>query len=114
MRPRLKRAHDAPEASDGTRILVDGLWPRGLSREKAALDLWLKEVAPSADLRRWYGHDPGRWDEFRRRYFAELDGNAEAVERLRAEIRRGRTTLVYATKDGDHSNARALLDYLQR
>jgi uncharacterized protein YeaO (DUF488 family) len=112
MKPRLKRAYEAPAEDDGKRILVDRLWPRGLSREKAAIDVWLKDVAPSTELRRWFGHDPDRWKEFERRYFAELDEHPEAVEQLRAELRAGRATLVYGAKDGEHSNARALLEYL--
>lgn len=111
---RIKRVYEEPDASDGKRILVDGLWPRGLSREKADIDVWLKEVAPSAELRRWFGHRPDRWDEFRSRYFTELDGRPDEVARLRAEVRAPRATLVYGAKDNEHNNARALLQYLER
>jgi uncharacterized protein YeaO (DUF488 family) len=112
MKLQIKRAYDAPEKFDGARILVDRLWPRGLSRERAAVNLWLKEIAPSTELRQWYAHEPGRWPEFRRRYFAELDGNPEAVAELRAAIGKGVATLLYAAKDAEHNNARALLEYL--
>lgn len=110
---RIKRAYEPPSADDGKRILVDRLWPRGLSREKALIDVWLKEVAPSAELRRWFGHKPERWDEFRSRYFAELDGRPDEVARLREEARGARATLVYGAKDSEHSNAKALLEYLR-
>lgn len=113
MKLHLKRAYDAPERSDGKRILVDRLWPRGLSKEKASVDLWLKEIAPSTELRRWYGHKPERWEEFRRRYFSELDKLPEVVAQLRAELRKGPVTLVYGAKDAEHSNAQALLEYLK-
>lgn len=108
----IKRVYDEPDASDGLRILVDRLWPRGLRRDKAAVDHWFKEIAPSAELRRWFGHDPGRWAEFRRRYFAELDRNPDQVAALRKTIGRRHATLLYAAKDGEHNNARALRDYL--
>lgn len=109
----IKRVYDEPDAGDGLRILVDRLWPRGLSRDKAAVDQWFKEIAPSAELRRWFGHEPERWSEFRRRYFAELDRNPEAVAMLRKTVGRRRATLLYAAKDGEHNNARALRDYLK-
>lgn len=110
----IKRAYEEPGPSDGVRILVDGLWPRGLSREAARIDLWLRDIAPSAELRRWYGHRDERWAEFRERYFRELDGNEEAVGELRKAAGRGKATLVYATRHTEHSNAKALLEYLQR
>jgi len=109
----IKRVYDAPDAGDGVRILVDRLWPRGLSRDKAAVDHWFKEIAPSAELRRWFGHEPERWVEFRHRYFAELDRNPEQVAMLRKAIGRRRATLLYAAKDDEHNNARALRDYLK-
>jgi uncharacterized protein YeaO (DUF488 family) len=112
MKLEIKRAYEAPEKSDGARILVDRLWPRGLSRDRAAVDLWLKDIAPSAELRRWYGHQPERWPEFRRRYFAELDRQPAAVAELRAALGKGSATLVYAAKDEKHNNAQALLEYL--
>lgn len=111
MKPRIKRVYDAPEASDGKRILVDRLWPRGLTKEDAAVDLWLKEIAPSAELRRWYHGGNGSWEEFRGRYFAELDQNADAVARLKRETR-GRATLLYGLKDAEHNHAQVLVEYL--
>jgi uncharacterized protein YeaO (DUF488 family) len=108
----LKRAYEAASPDDGRRVLVDRLWPCGVSKEKAAVDLWLKEVAPSTALRQWFGHDPKRWDEFRRRYRAELDANDEAVAQLRDVIRKGRTTLVYGARDEAHNDAVVLADYL--
>lgn len=113
MKLKIKRAYDAPEKTDGTRILVDRLWPRGLSRNKAAVDLWFKEVAPSTELRQWFGHEPERWPEFRRRYFAELDRQPEIVAELRAAIGKGSATLLYGAKDTGHNNAQALLEYLR-
>ncbi len=109
----VKRIYAPPAADDGTRILVDGLWPRGLSRAEAAIDAWLKEVAPSAALRQWFAHDPAKWSGFQRRYFAELDGNAEALSDLRARLATG-GTLLYAARDELHNNAVALRDYLAR
>jgi uncharacterized protein YeaO (DUF488 family) len=109
---RVKRVYDTPDETDGRRILVDRLWPRGLSREKAAVDVWLKDPSPSAELRKWFGHDPARWDEFRRRYFAELDANEAAVAELRKEIGKGNATLVFGAKDTEHNNAVALREYL--
>lgn len=108
----LKRAYEAASPDDGRRVLVDRLWPRGVNKEKAAVDLWLKEVAPSTALRQWFGHDPKRWDEFRRRYRAELAPNDEAVEQLRDVIRKGRTTLVYGARDEAHNDAVVRADYL--
>ncbi len=110
---KLKRAYEPPAAGDGTRILVDRLWPRGVSRESAAIDLWLKEIAPSTALRKWFGHDPAKWPRFLERYFAELDGNREPVGRLLEEIRRGPVTLVYGAKDREHNDAVALAEYLE-
>lgn len=109
----LRRVYDAPEPADGFRVLVDRIWPRALKKEQAAIDLWLKEVAPSPELRKWFGHDPAKWDEFRRRYAAELDGNPDAVGLLREKSRRGTLTLVFAAKDTEHSNAAALKGYLE-
>jgi uncharacterized protein YeaO (DUF488 family) len=110
---RVKRVYDAPDESDGRRILVDRLWPRGLSKEKAEVDVWLKEVAPSDELRKWFGHEAGKWDEFRRRYFAELDANEAAVTELRKEVGRGNATLLFGTKETEHNNAVALREYLK-
>jgi uncharacterized protein YeaO (DUF488 family) len=109
---RVKRVYAPPAEDDGARVLVDRLWPRGLTREEAAIDLWLKDIAPSAELRRWFGHEPARWPAFQDRYRAELAGNP-AVEELRAIIERGRrVTLLFGAKDVAHNNAVALQGYL--
>ncbi len=108
----IKRVYDPPAAEDGTRILVDRLWPRGLRKEAAALDLWLKDVAPSAELRTWFGHDPARWIEFGRRYRAELKSNDPAVEHLAGLANNGRVTLLYAAHDTAHNQAIVLAGYL--
>ena len=110
----LKRAYEAPEESDGFRILVDRIWPRGVSKEALKLDLWQKEIAPSADLRKWFGHDPEKWEEFRRRYFGELDGRKELVEELLSKVRHGRVTLLFSAHDEKHNNAVALKEYLEK
>jgi uncharacterized protein YeaO (DUF488 family) len=110
---KLKRAYEAAEPGDGFRILVDRLWPRGVSKSSARIDLWLKEIAPSAALRKWFGHDPSKWIEFRDRYFRELDNNHEAVVELTMHIRHGKTTLVYGAKDQEHNDAVALKQYLE-
>lgn len=111
---RVKRVYDAPSPDDGFRVLVDRLWPRGLTRSSASVDLWLREVAPSEELRRWYGHRPERWEEFRARYFAELDRRPDLVEALlRLERERGTVTLLFAARDRHRNNAVALLEYLQ-
>lgn len=100
-----------PEKSDGFRILVDRLWPRGITKEKAKIDLWLKDVAPSDKLRKWFGHDPKKWNEFKKRYFAELTNNP-AVEQLKKYIIKGNVTLLYSAKDENHNNAVALKEFL--
>ncbi len=109
----LKRVYDPPSAGDGVRILVDRLWPRGLSRAKAAIQRWEKEIAPSDELRRWFGHDPARWPEFRRRYAAELRAQAALLADLRALAAAGPITLVYAAGDTVHNNAVVLAELLQ-
>lgn len=95
------------------RVLVDRLWPRGLSKDAARVDLWLKDIAPSDALRKWYGHDPARWDEFRRRYFAELEAHRERLEELKERARRGRVTLLFGARDEARNNAVALRQYLE-
>ena len=110
---RIKRAYSAA-ADDGTRVLVDRLWPRGVSKEKAHLDLWLKEIAPSTELRKWFHHDPTLWDEFRQRYVHELENNPEAVSRLSALVHDGRVTLIYGARDEEHNEAVVLKEYLER
>lgn len=108
-----KRFYDAPAAGDGFRILVDRLWPRGVKKENARIDLWLKEIAPSDELRKWFGHDPAKWTEFKKRYFAELRNKQDSVAVLRQHARAGAVTLLYSAKDEKHNNAAALLEYLQ-
>lgn len=110
----LKRVYDEPEPSDGTRVLVDRLWPRGLSKERARVDVWLKEVAPSNELRKWFGHDPAKFAEFRRRYQEELKTAAgqEALEQLRELSKQGSLTLLFAAHDSQHNNAVVLYDLL--
>jgi uncharacterized protein YeaO (DUF488 family) len=109
---KLKRAYDPPAAADGKRILVDRLWPRGVKKADAAIDEWMKDLAPSTALRKWFGHDPARWPEFRRRYLKELDRHSEQLDRLRALARQGPVTLVYAAHDEAHNDAVVLRDFL--
>ena len=109
---RLKRAYEASEKADGTQILVDRLWPRGVSKAEAGLDEWFKEIAPSAELRTWFGHDPDRWDEFRRRYRAELARHPEILKDLRRRAREGPITLVYSARDEVHNDALVLKDVI--
>lgn len=111
---RVKRAYEKPETQDGYRVLVDRLWPRGLAKEAIQIDAWLREIAPSDELRRWFNHDPGRWSEFKRRYFEELEGHPREVEGLIQQAREGQVTLVYAAKDERFNNAVALREYLGR
>lgn len=112
---RLKRAYDEPANSDGMRVLVDRVWPRGVSKEKAALDEWVKSVAPSTELRKWFGHDPNKWNEFRRRYLAELEDaeHADGVARLQELHEAGRLTLIYAARDTAHNQAVVLKNVLE-
>jgi uncharacterized protein YeaO (DUF488 family) len=109
---KLKRAYDPPAASDGARILVDRLWPRGVSKAAAAIDQWDKGIAPSTMLRNWFGHDPARWQEFRRRYTNEIHRHREQLDELRARARSGRITLVFAAHDQIHNHAIVLRDIL--
>jgi uncharacterized protein YeaO (DUF488 family) len=111
---RTRRVYDEPAPDDSVRVLVDRIWPRGVSRERAAVALWLKDVAPSTALRQWFGHDPARWDGFRQRYFAELDAMPEVVAQLRAAAAGGTLTLVYSARDTGCNQAVALSEYLQR
>ncbi|WP_031501045.1 DUF488 domain-containing protein [Bryobacter aggregatus] len=103
-----KRVYEKPGAEDGMRILVDRLWPRGLSKEKAHVDLWLKELAPSTELRKWFAHDPEKWVEFQKRYRLELKDHSEALEQLKREVDQGPVTLLYAAKDESHNEALVL------
>ena len=109
-RVRLKRAYEPPAASDGTRVLIDRLWPRGVRKDAAALDLWLKDIGPSTELRKWFGHDPDKWPEFKKRFAAELDGNDAGVTQLRDLASKGKVTLLYSAKDEKHNNAVVLRD----
>ena len=110
----IKRVYDPPEASDGVRVLVDRLWPRGLAKDKAKVDRWMKELAPSDALRKWFGHDPAKWAEFRKRYAVELRDSRELIKELAATARRGRVTLVYAARDEQHNNAVVLADVIKK
>lgn len=110
----IKRAYEPAEAADGYRVLIDRLWPRGVSKEEARLDEWARELAPSGELRRWFGHEPDKFDEFRRRYLAELGEQAEKVRELRRRGRRGRLTLVYSAHDTEHNDAVVLAELLRR
>jgi uncharacterized protein YeaO (DUF488 family) len=110
---RLKRAYEPPATSDGYRVLIDRLWPRGVRREGARLDEWARELAPSAELRRWFGHDPERFGEFRRRYTAELAGQEEKLRELRRRARSGTLTLVYGAHDKEHNDAVVLAEILR-
>ena len=109
----LKRAYEPAAKQDGARLLVERLWPRGLTKEKARIDEWFKDVAPSPALRQWYGHDPAKWAGFRRRYLAELKANSEAVGRLRERAKKGPVTFVYAARDEARNSARVLKEYLE-
>ena len=109
----VKRVYDEPAKSDGRRILVDRIWPRGLKKEDARLDDWLMDVAPSTELRKWFGHSADRWDEFRKRYRAELGENREALDRLIELCRGGRVTLLFGAKDEAHNNAVALKEFIE-
>jgi uncharacterized protein YeaO (DUF488 family) len=111
---RIKRVYFQAEKEDGRRILVDRLWPRGLTKEKASVDEWLKEIAPSTELRKWFGHDPARWAEFQTRYLAELRENAEQLAHLKQEAAKGTTTLLYGAKDEEHNEAVVLQKLLMR
>lgn len=109
-----KRVYEPAAKDDGTRILVDRLWPRGIKKEAAKLDLWLQEIAPSDALRRWFGHDPARWDEFKKRYRAELKAEASAVRLIRDALKKGNVTLLFAAKDEAHNNAVALQHIIEQ
>jgi uncharacterized protein YeaO (DUF488 family) len=111
---KLKRVYERPDADDGMRILVDRLWPRGVTKADAHIDRWLKDVAPSPALRTWFGHDPARWNEFRKKYFAELKAGADAVAELRALAEAEPLTFVYAAKDQRHTHALVLKDFVER
>ena len=114
MEIRTRRIYDPPTAQDGTRILVDGLWPRGVSKQQARLDGWWRTLAPGKELRQWFAHDLSRWEGFKARYFTELDAKQEALSALAETSRGGRLTLLFAARDPVHNNAVALREYLMR
>jgi uncharacterized protein YeaO (DUF488 family) len=109
----LKRVYEEPSKKDGMRVLVERLWPRGLTKERAAVDLWLKDVAPSPELRKWFGHDPARWEQFQERYRQELREKKDAVQLLKQKGKEGTVTLVYAARDEEHNGALVLKRLLQ-
>jgi uncharacterized protein YeaO (DUF488 family) len=109
---RLKRAYEKAERADGTRILVDRLWPRGLTKDKAAIDLWLKEVAPSTELRKWFGHDPKKWRNFRSRYRTELKQHSTPLQLIKSKAKEGVVTLIYGARDQEHNEALILREFL--
>jgi uncharacterized protein YeaO (DUF488 family) len=110
---KLKRVYDPPARDDGKRILVDRLWPRGIKKEGSGIDLWLKDVAPSNELRKWFGHAPAKWKEFKRRYLKELEDKQDRLKDLRKELRNGTVTLLFAAKDAEHNNAVVLREVLE-
>lgn len=114
MKIKLKRVYEKAEKNDGQRVLVDRIWPRGLSKQAANIDLWLKDIAPNTALRKWFAHDPEKWSEFKKRYFKELRKNPETVKQLRRLVRRGTVTLVFGAKEEKYNNAVALKQYLGR
>jgi uncharacterized protein YeaO (DUF488 family) len=114
MAVRIKRAYDPPQREDGHRVLIDRIWPRGVTKEDARLDEWARELAPSSELRRWFGHDPAKFDKFRRRYRDELAGHEEKLRELRRRARQGTLTLVYSARDIEHNDAVVLAELLRR
>ena len=106
--------YEAPHKDDGTRILVDRLWPRGLTKERAKVDLWLKEIAPSTELRRWFGHDPKKWRSFRERYETELKDHDDQLKLLKSKVKEGTVTLIYGARDQQHNEALVLKQFLER
>jgi uncharacterized protein YeaO (DUF488 family) len=111
---KIKRVYEKPDKEDGMRILVDRLWPRGLTKEKASVDLWLKDIAPSTELRKWFGHDPAKWHEFRKRYCRELKNNKEQSSLLKEQMKKGKVTLVYGAKDEEHNEALVIKELFSR
>ena len=114
MNIKIKRAYEEPNEDDGVRILVDRLWPRGLTKEKAGIDLWLKDIAPGTELRRWFAHDPDKWKVFRRRYETEISHNPDLVKVLKQKAREGTITLIYGARDEKHNEALVLKEFLER
>lgn len=114
MKLKIKRVYEDPEDSDGFRILVDRIWPRGLAKETAGIDLWLKEIAPSTELRKWFGHDPKKWDDFKKKYEEEMDEKQEELSIIKQQIKKGSVTLVYGAKDELHNQAEVIFEKLKR
>jgi len=112
MKLNIKRVYEKPDKQDGKRVLVDRLWPRGLTKEKADIDLWLKGIAPTTELRKWFNHDAAKWKEFQKRYRKELNNNKEQVSLLKEQLKKGIVTLVYGAKDEDHNEALVLKEWL--
>jgi len=110
---KIKRIYERPSPDNGRRILVDRLWPRGLTKEEAHVDGWLKDIAPSDELRRWFSHDPSKWQEFKDRYKRELQGKKEEIERIRKEAEKGTVTLLFSAKDTEHNNAVVLKEVIR-
>ena len=111
---KIKRVYEKPEGEDGMRILVDRLWPRGLTKEKASIDLWLKDIAPSTELRKWFNHDPEKWNEFKKSYQAELSENKKAVAMLKEKLTNGVVSLIFGAKDEEHNEALVLKELFSR
>lgn len=110
---KIKRVYEEPSREDGFRILVERLWPRGITKQRASVDLWLKDIAPSTELRKWFGHDPKKWDQFCKRYFAELKQKGESLKVLGQKIKEGPVTLVYAARNEEYNSAVALKEFLE-
>ncbi len=110
---KLKRVYEEPDETDGFRILIDRLWPRGLSKDKAKVDMWLKDIAPGDPLRKWFSHDPGKWAQFKVRYFEELNDKRELADVIKEKEKRGTVTLLFGAKDENHNNAVALKEYIE-
>lgn len=109
----LKRVYEPPEEKDGYRVLVDRLWPRGLNKAEARIDLWLKDAAPSTALRKWFNHEPEKWDEFKKQYLAEMDNNRQLLQSFLEDNKKQKTTLLYASRDSEHNQAVLLKQYLE-
>ena len=114
MKAVIKRVYEKQEKDDGYRILVDRLWPRGLTKEKVAADLWLKEIAPTTELRKWFDHDPEKWTRFQKKYLKEITENKEALSTIKEKMKEGKVTILYGAKDEEHNEARVLMDYVNK
>lgn len=114
MKIKIKRVYEKPSGDDGMRILVDRLWPRGLTKQKAAIDLWLKDIAPSTELRKWFAHDPKKWSEFRKKYLQEVKEKEEQISIIKEHLRQGTVTLVYGAMDEEYNEAQVLEELLNR